>query len=92
MIYAINYDLKRPGQNYETLYAAIKSCGAWWHYLGSTWLVDTSLSASDLWARIQPHVDTNDRFLIHRVTPDYSGWLTQDAWTWISGRLGLLAA
>lgn len=36
MIYAINYDLKRPGQNYEKLYEAIKSCGTWWHYLGST--------------------------------------------------------
>ena len=30
MIYAINYDLKRPGQNYELLYGAVKSCGAWW--------------------------------------------------------------
>ena len=29
MIYAINYDLKRPGQNYEALYAAIKNCGTW---------------------------------------------------------------
>lgn len=27
MIYAINYDLKRPGQNYEELREAIKSCG-----------------------------------------------------------------
>lgn len=71
MIYAINYDLKRPGRNYETLYAAIKSCGAWWHYLGSTWLVDTSLSASDLWARIQPHVDTR--------APHVPGALTRES-------------
>jgi hypothetical protein len=28
VIYAINYDLKRPGQNYEKLYEAIKGCGA----------------------------------------------------------------
>ena len=40
MIYAVNYDLKRPGQNYEALYVAIKGCGVWWHHLGSTWLVD----------------------------------------------------
>lgn len=46
MIYAINYDLKRPSQNYEALYEAIKSCGVWWHHLGSTWLVDTSLNAN----------------------------------------------
>ena len=54
MIYAINYDLKRPGQNYDELYQAIKNCGTWWHYLGSTWLVDTSLDASGIWNRISP--------------------------------------
>ncbi len=48
MIYAINYDLKRPGQDYKALYEAIKTCGDWWHYLGSTWLVDTSLSAQGI--------------------------------------------
>lgn len=48
MIYSINYDLKRPGQNYEALYEAIKSCGAWWHHLGSTWLVDTNLNAKGI--------------------------------------------
>src|SRR5690606_16815818 len=59
MIYAINYDLKRPGQNYDKLYDAIKSCGEWWHYLGSTWLVDTPLSATAIWERLAPHVDKN---------------------------------
>jgi hypothetical protein len=60
MIYAMNYDLKRPGQNYEPLYEAIKGCGTWWHHLGSTWLVDTSLTASGIWERLAPHVDKND--------------------------------
>jgi hypothetical protein len=92
MIYAINYDLKRPGQNYESLYGAIKGCGAWWHYLGSTWLVDTSLTANAIWERIQPHVDGNDRFLINGITSDYSGWLPKDAWEWINSRLSRLAA
>ena len=52
MIYAINYDLKQPGQNYNELYEAIKSCGAWWHYLDSTWLVDTSLTAQGIWNKL----------------------------------------
>lgn len=86
MIYAINYDLKRPGQNYEALHEAIKSSGAWWHYLGSTWLVDTSLNAKGLWDRLAPHVDTNDYVLVIGITRDYEGWLPNEAWEWLNSR------
>jgi hypothetical protein len=88
MIYSINYDLKKPGRDYSGLYDAIKASGhAWWHYLGSTWLVDTSLNANQIWEQLRPHVDGNDSILIIGVTRDYSGWLTQEAWDWINGRL-----
>ena len=86
MIYAINYDLKQPGQSYSGLYEAIKSCGDWWHYLGSTWLVDTSLDAQGIWNRLDPHFDENDRALVIGVTEDRQGWLPQEAWDWISSR------
>lgn len=92
MIYAINYDLKRPGQNYEPLYEAIKSCGAWWHYLDSTWLVDTSLDAKGIWERLAPQVDKNDSVLIIGVTHDYQGWLTKEAWEWLNSRTAKLVA
>lgn len=86
MIYSINYDLKRPGQDYDGLYEAIKKLGAWWHHLDSTWLVDTSLNASQIWARLDPHVDANDSVLVIGVTRDYSGWLPEKAWEWLRGR------
>lgn len=87
MIYAINYDLKKPGQEYEPLYKAIKACGSsWWHYLGSTWLVDTNLDANGIWQKIAPHVDKNDFFLIIGVTKENSGWLPQEAWDWLNER------
>jgi len=92
MIYAINYDLKRPGQNYSGLYDAIKSCGTWWHYLGSTWLVDTSLNADGIWKKVQPHVDGNDYVLVIGVTKDYEGWLPKEAWEWLNSRRERLAA
>jgi hypothetical protein len=91
MIYAVNYDLKRPGQGYTDLHEAIKACGDWWHYLGSTWLVDTSLTADDIWRRLAPHVDQNDRVLVIGVTSDYAGWLPPDAWDWIKARTSRLA-
>ncbi len=86
MIYAINYDLKKPGQNYDSLYTAIKNLGVWWHYLGSTWLVDTNVTASAIWKKLEPHVDKNDSFLIIGVTKDHAGWLPQKAWDWINER------
>lgn len=92
MIYAINYDLKRPGQNYDELYKAIRSCGETWHYLGSTWLIDTPLAADSIWQRLRSHVDTNDFFLIVGVTRDYSGWLPKAAWEWIRARSSKMAA
>ena len=92
MIYAINYDLHRPGQNYDELFKTIKSLGAWWHYLGSTWLVDTSLTASQIWNRLQPHTDKNDTFFIAGVTRDYSGWMPPDAWAWLNERKYKMAA
>jgi hypothetical protein len=92
MIYAINYDLKRPGQNYNRLHDAIKSCGDWWHYLGSTWLVDSTMNAQGIWDRLADHVDANDCFLVIGVTRDFQGWLPQDAWDWINSRNLKMAA
>ncbi|WP_153147639.1 hypothetical protein [Dechloromonas sp. H13] len=87
MIYAINYDLCKPGRDYDGLYGAIKGCGGWWHYLGSTWLVDTNLDATGIYARLKPHLDSNDNMLIIGVTRDYNGWLPQEAWNWINERV-----
>lgn len=92
MIYSIQYDLNRPGQNYADLHTAIKCCGAWWHYLDSSWLVDTALMASGIWTRLSPHIDKNDNMLIIGVTRDFAGWLPEAAWTWINQRTGKLAA
>ena len=92
MIYAINYDLKKPSRDYKSLYEAIKGCGAWWHYLGSTWLVDTTLDAEGIWKRLEPHFDKSDRALVIGVTKDCQGWLSKEAWEWINGRRARAAA
>ena len=92
MIYAINYDLKQPGRDYEGLHEAIKSCGPWWHYLESTWLVDTSLDADGIWKRLARHFDKNDNALVIGVTRDHQGWLPKEAWKWINDRRARAAA
>lgn len=87
MVYLVTYDLNKPGQDYTELYEAIKSLGAWWHYLDSTWLVDTTYSADQIAAKLKPHMDDSDYFLVIRVQRDYQGWLPKDAWDWINARL-----
>lgn len=87
-IYCVSYDLNQAGQNYSGLYEELKKSPNWWHYLDSTWLIYTNETAFQLFGRLQSKIDNNDRVLIIRVTPDYSGWLTQEAWDWIRSNLG----
>lgn len=87
MIYAINYDLNKKGQDYSGLYEAIKQLGDWFKCLDSHWLIDTTIGADAIVARIKRHFDNNDRLLVTKVTRDYQGLLTKEDWTWIEARL-----
>ena len=87
MVILITYDLHRPLQNYKGLHDEIKKLGStWWHYLESTWLVDTTLTPQQAWERLANQVDKDDRVLVIRATGSNSGWLTQDAWDWLNAR------
>lgn len=85
----VGYDLNKPGQNYQKVHEAIKVLGSdWWHYLGSTWLVVTTLTPSQAWDRIASAFDKSDNCLILDVSgDDYSGWLSKEAWDWIRHNL-----
>ena len=84
MLYMISYDLKSPGRDYSTLFEAIKSFGVWWHYLGSTWMVKSSQSASQVAEIIRQRLDSNDYLIVVDITGrDRDGWLPQKAWDWI---------
>jgi len=83
MVYIITYDLNKPGKDYSSLYKNIKEIGGWWHFLDSTWLVRTSLGANQIWNRLKPVVDDNDRVFVCKLSGDFSGWLPQNAWNWI---------
>jgi hypothetical protein len=64
-VYLVGYDLKKPGQDYQDLFEAIKVVGSdWWHCLDSTWLVVSDSSAVNVRAALVPHIDANDRLLV----------------------------
>lgn len=81
----ITYDLNKPGQNYKDLHEAIRGLGAWWHYLDSTWIVQSSLSPNAIVEKLKATIDTSDGLLVFDITGDsYSGWLEQGAWDWLN--------
>lgn len=91
MIKLVTYDLRQPGQDYTTVHDAIKSCGEWWHYLESVWLVNTYMTPGQIAEKVRQHIDANDRLLVIGVTGESAGWLPQDAWDWINARVQQMA-
>lgn len=84
MILIINYDLKKPGQDYSGLYTKIKSLGSWAHPCDSCWLVRTNKSASLVSDTLRSFIDANDSLLVSRFDDrEYAGWLSKDIWSWI---------
>jgi hypothetical protein len=81
--YAINYDLKAPNRNYESLYEEIKKSPQWWHFLESTWLIITEETPTQVWTRLAKQIDNNDFMLIIEVRENVQGWLPKEAWDWI---------
>lgn len=71
-VYSISYDLHNPGQDYDDLHEAIKDYGAWWHHLESTWLIDTSRSASDIRDDLKEYLDSNDELLVTRLSGSWA--------------------
>jgi len=91
-IYAISYDLNSPGQKYHRVKEAIESCGDSIKPMESFWLVDSNLTYSQISEKVRLVHDANDRHLVMRMSREYQGWLTQDAWDWINQRQHKLAA
>jgi len=84
--YLITYDLKNKSlRSYESLFAALKNIGPWWHYLDSTWIIKTNLTSVQIWNYLAGHITNSDRMLIVKIDSiDKWGWLSQDAWNWLN--------
>jgi len=83
MVYLISYDLYRPAQDYEGLISDIKSIGPWAKMLKSAWLVDSKLTASQIYDHVVKHLDKNDRIMVNEFTSNHRGYLNQDIVDWL---------
>lgn len=86
-VYSISYDLNKSGKDYEGLIAAIKSYGTWCTPTKSYWLVVTTGSAKDIYNKLKPHLDNDDRIFIQRVMGDNAGWMSKQLWEWVNNNV-----
>lgn len=67
--YLIGYDLNRPGQDYDDLFAAIKAeASGYWHHLDSTWIIKSDSTAAAIRDALKPHLDKNDELLVAKLS------------------------
>lgn len=71
------------------MYEAIKDASlAWCHYWDSSWLIKSELkTADDVFEKIKPHLDSNDRCLVVEVKNNKQGWLTKEQWDFINTKI-----
>ena len=86
MVYMITYDLNKEGQDYENVIQAIKdaSTGVWCSYWKSSFLIKSNLkTANEVFDKIRPYLDGNDRLLVIEVKEHYYGRLNEKHWEYI---------
>ena len=88
--YTIQYDLLKPGQNYDKLISAIQSLGSIWAKpLASCFAVVTTMTAAQIRDSLTPYLDPNDRLLVTQVGPDWaSRCLTKEVAEWFKLNVG----
>lgn len=89
----INYDLRKPGRDYQPVYDYIKSHDGHAKPLQSLWLVRTEKSAATIRDELMRLVDSNDKIATFDVTGD--AWATSfsNAHTdWMKDHMGTAAA
>jgi hypothetical protein len=84
-VYIITYDIKLAWlRNYKPFFAAIQSYPHWMHHMDNTWFIVTDATPEQIYSSLAPYIYADCRILIARVTSDYFGLLSQDAWTWLN--------
>lgn len=92
--FAIIYDLRQPGRNYNELYDAIKEMageGNWQHPMESFWVVAVSdysyKSTGTMYNFLRQYIDDNDSLFISRIDhTEHHGWMPKSFWNWFKDK------
>ncbi len=88
-VLSVSYDLRKPGRNYESLYAALRKY-TYCHMLESYWLIDTKQEPEAVRDALCKLVDSNDQIVIFRLHQHWAScmkdrcteWLKESNRTW----------
>lgn len=94
--FAIIYDLRQPGRNYDELYDAIKEMageGNWQHPMESFWVVAVSdysyKSSESMYETLRQSIDDNDSLFISEIdNVEHQGWMPKSFWNWFKEKKG----
>lgn len=91
-VYMIGYDLHPPlGENYDKLYTALEAIGSgFWDCLGSTWLVITEKTPTQIKDELKQYLKEDDHLLVMRYG-EGAAWhgFKDDCQTWLEDKLGV---
>jgi hypothetical protein len=76
--YFISYDLNAKGQDYEALFAAIKSLGGWAKVQKSFWYLKSAYNLEQVFQKIAASMDRNDSLMVVDVGNKNAKWVNID--------------
>ncbi len=83
----ITYKLETAGKDYAPFHDTVKGmANGWWRYFDNSWMINTQLTAEECAKKLYPHMTTEDRLFVVKITREYHGWLPEEAWKWLSDR------
>lgn len=88
--YMVSYDLIKR-KDYPDLWKELNSFSTKQHLLGSTWIVESSLTPMDLCKKLIQHIDGDDKLIVNKlVVPGGSVWtmsFPDQVRTWLHAHL-----
>lgn len=87
MIFVVSYEFRKRRPEHKRFFEALQVSQGWWHFIESTWLIETNETAEELSERLSPFLHRDDFLLIIQAVQPYQGWLPKEAWDWIQERL-----
>jgi hypothetical protein len=82
MLLQVSYDLRDRERDYDDLFEEIKQQGRWWHYLKSTWIIETNRTPRQVVDALEEILSKGDRLLVSEIER-LDGVLPEKAWNWL---------
>lgn len=74
--YVVSYDLRKPGQNYQSIIDKLKGYAGWCRLQQSVWIIQTTQSAVQVRDHLQPSLDVNDSLYVGKLSGE-AAWFGQ---------------